>query len=388
MQYALLQVLITSSGHPLAQRGHLGDLGDLEAAGHELLEDTEGVILLSSSLHLLDVGGAVAAKRILGDVGIVEVQVRVVGADALRVGADAVDEVGTGLLEESILVGTLPRDIRLVHCRVVRLGFGREHDVQGRELTAKVLAVEALETEDVSTTLGTTAPVGLDKRLVKDVDAPVAGGLGLQIGEHIEVDLVGLSHDAEVIGEGQSAEVDAGIGSTGKLLGEIAHVADTSGIGDVAGNSQELSKARGVEDRLGVLVRVQDEIGTDSALVDGHDDSGVLGVLVDGVNEVDEGLEVVLHGLAGLGVDDETTPHAVVVEGAELDVGNDTAALVLALALFCTVWSCFYKLLLPPLSTWNRSGFEVLLALTISPLARTTSNSRALSQIIPCSGVK
>jgi hypothetical protein len=85
-------------------RSVLLNLGDLEAARDQLLENTFGVVLLCSSFHLLHVLWTIACKRILLLVRIAHVQVRVIGANAFGIRPDIFDEVRASRLEECILL--------------------------------------------------------------------------------------------------------------------------------------------------------------------------------------------------------------------------------------------------------------------------------------------
>ena len=94
----------------------LSSLRDLETTWHKRLPNTKWIVLLRSSFHLLHICCTVASKRILRNVGVVQVKVRVVSTNALSIGADPIDEVRASALEERILLSSLPRDVGLVYC--------------------------------------------------------------------------------------------------------------------------------------------------------------------------------------------------------------------------------------------------------------------------------
>jgi hypothetical protein len=62
------------------------NFGNFESARYKVLENTLRIVLLRSGLHLLHVLYTVAGQRVLGDVCVIEVQVRVVGTDAYSIG--------------------------------------------------------------------------------------------------------------------------------------------------------------------------------------------------------------------------------------------------------------------------------------------------------------
>jgi hypothetical protein len=90
------------------------DLRDLEAARHQILEDTRRIVLHRCCLHLCYVLCTIACERVLRPVCVVQVQVRNVSFNAPGIGTDLVDEFRAGRLEELVLIGTLPVDIWLI----------------------------------------------------------------------------------------------------------------------------------------------------------------------------------------------------------------------------------------------------------------------------------
>lgn len=94
---------------------HLPNIRDLEAARYKPLENALRVVLSGSRFHLLDVFRPIPSQRILGHICIIEIYVRVVGADAFGISTYFVKKLCTGLLEELILCRSLPGDIWLVH---------------------------------------------------------------------------------------------------------------------------------------------------------------------------------------------------------------------------------------------------------------------------------
>jgi hypothetical protein len=94
----------------------LSSLRDLETAWHKRLPNTKWIVLLRSRFHLLHICRTVASKRILRNVGVVQVKIRVVSTNALSIVADPIDEVRASALEERILLSSLPRDVGLVYC--------------------------------------------------------------------------------------------------------------------------------------------------------------------------------------------------------------------------------------------------------------------------------
>lgn len=113
---------------------------------------------------------------------------------------------------------------------------------------------------------------------------------------------------------------------TGQLRRQIGHIPDTSAVGNVSWNSKKLLIRSRPRNRFSIIICIQNQICSSSALVNWHDDSGAFGVLINVVREIDEGLEVILD--CRLRVDDETAPQPVVVEGCELEAGYDAEIVV------------------------------------------------------------
>lgn len=93
---------------------YLLHFGDFEATRYKLLKHTKWIVLLCSCLHLLDICLAIALKRVLCVICVVEVQIWVVSTNAFSICSDSVDEICAGAFEERILLGALPGDVRLV----------------------------------------------------------------------------------------------------------------------------------------------------------------------------------------------------------------------------------------------------------------------------------
>jgi hypothetical protein len=117
----VLNVILTSISYRRVCEGrgnHAVDrllhLGDLETTRNKILKDAKWIVLLCRGLHLLHALWPIALERVLGLVGIIEIQIWVGGTNALSICADSVDEVCASLLEERILASALPGDVRLV----------------------------------------------------------------------------------------------------------------------------------------------------------------------------------------------------------------------------------------------------------------------------------
>jgi hypothetical protein len=76
-------------------------------------------------------------------------------------------------------------------------------------LTTQHLFAETFQTQHVTTFRGALPPVRRRKRLVENVDLPVARRLGFEVGEYVHVNFMCFSHNAEVIGECECAKVYA-----------------------------------------------------------------------------------------------------------------------------------------------------------------------------------
>lgn len=107
---------------PLQQRVfnmRLLDLKNLEAAGHQRLEDTRGIVLGSCFLEEPHILGPVALERVLVLERVIEVDELVVLADTLGVRRELGHERLAGLMEELVLLDSVPGEVELVHCKMV-----------------------------------------------------------------------------------------------------------------------------------------------------------------------------------------------------------------------------------------------------------------------------
>jgi hypothetical protein len=179
---------------------------DLEAPRHQILEDTRRIVLHRCCFHLCYILLSIACEWVLRIVCIVQVQVRHISFNTLSICADPADEICASLLEELILLDTLPVDIRLVDYGRI-LAFDLKIDTSS--LTTQDLSIEALETEHVTTPRGAVLPVCRRQWLVKCVHPPVSSGLNFEVREHIHVDLVCLHQHPQVILPCKGTEVHA-----------------------------------------------------------------------------------------------------------------------------------------------------------------------------------
>jgi hypothetical protein len=78
---------------------HLPNLRNLEPSRHQVLKDTIRIILLGGRSHPLHIRLPVTPERILHHVRIIQIQKRVISADAFRILANPPDELGGSCVE-------------------------------------------------------------------------------------------------------------------------------------------------------------------------------------------------------------------------------------------------------------------------------------------------
>jgi hypothetical protein len=78
-------------------------------------------------------------------------------------------------------------------------------------LTTQDLPIKALKAEHIAAPLHTVLPIRRRKRLVKRVDGPVSGCLGLESRENIHVDFVSLGQYSQVVCESKGSKVYAAL---------------------------------------------------------------------------------------------------------------------------------------------------------------------------------
>jgi hypothetical protein len=81
--------------------------------------------------------------------------------------------------------------------------------VRTKSLTTQHLPIETLKAEHVAAPLHTILPIHRRQRLVKRIDGPVSGRLGLESREHIHVDLVRLAQYSQIVRESEGSKVYA-----------------------------------------------------------------------------------------------------------------------------------------------------------------------------------
>ena len=140
---------------------------------------------------------------------------------------------------------------------------------------------------------------------------------------------MGLGHHTQVVGESESSKVHARGRRASQSGCQIGHVCHRSSVRDIARNRKELVECRWSHYRLRVVIRDQYKISTSVRLIYWHHNCGRLGVLLDVVREVDQRLEVILD--RGLWIDDKATPHAIIFESPEMDLGHNSEIVVSAL---------------------------------------------------------
>lgn len=84
------------------------DSADLESTWNLGLENTSGIVLGGNSADVLHVLGAITSQRILGLIGVVQVDELVIGSNRLGIGIQLRKSTGGQLVEQGIIGRVLP----------------------------------------------------------------------------------------------------------------------------------------------------------------------------------------------------------------------------------------------------------------------------------------